>query len=287
MVGEYPVKIQITLTVPEAKRIIAKGIASKPEVKNALQHGNILLKGGTTVSALCEELTGHPLRIGGRITPKGTMNALHKKGGAHCLLINKSEAKNVDETVEDVTSILKKDDVIIVGANALDVHGSAAMMAAAPLGSHPGKAISGFMSQGTKVIVAVGLEKLIVGNIRDAVMACGRESIDRSFGSAIGLIPIFGEVVTELEAIELLANVKATMIGAGGILGAEGATTSVVEGPDDEVKRVFQIVSEIKGARTSGTSESLIECEAGCPQCARHLACIYREAGPRQGLDRD
>jgi hypothetical protein len=44
-------RTQITLTVAEAKRIIAKGIAGLPVVKAALETGNIFLKGGTTVSA--------------------------------------------------------------------------------------------------------------------------------------------------------------------------------------------------------------------------------------------
>jgi len=37
-------RIQITLTVHEAKRIIAKGIAELPAVKAALETGSIFLK---------------------------------------------------------------------------------------------------------------------------------------------------------------------------------------------------------------------------------------------------
>ncbi len=44
-------KAQITLTVNESKRLMAKAIISLPEVKDASEKGNILLKGGTTVSS--------------------------------------------------------------------------------------------------------------------------------------------------------------------------------------------------------------------------------------------
>lgn len=38
-------RIQVTLTVPEGKRLIAKGIAARTDVKKAFRHGKILLKG--------------------------------------------------------------------------------------------------------------------------------------------------------------------------------------------------------------------------------------------------
>ncbi|MFO7837050.1 MAG: hypothetical protein R6V83_10355 [Candidatus Thorarchaeota archaeon] len=269
-------KLQITLTVPEAKQIIAKAIAERADVKNALNNGQVLLKGGTTVSAISEELVGEKLRIGGRITSNGTKNALEKHNQSHSLLISQGKVRNADNKIEQITGDMQRSDVIITSANALDADGNAAMMAAAPLGHKAGKAISGFASQGCKVIVAVGLEKLIPGSIRQAVLSAGRESIDKALGSAVGLIPIIGEVFTEKEAVMSLADVKATVISSGGIYGAEGATTMVVSGQKEDVETIYQLVLEIKGTETSGTPESLIECRRGCPQCKRHLACVYK-----------
>lgn len=68
-------KVQIALTVNESKRLIAKAIISLPEVKNAFEKEKILLKGGTTVSAVAEELVGVPLRICGRISKRGTVSS--------------------------------------------------------------------------------------------------------------------------------------------------------------------------------------------------------------------
>ncbi len=268
--------IQITLTVPEAKRLIAKAIVRRIDVKKAMKSARVLLKGGTTISAVAEELIGIKLRIGGRVSPQGTMNALKRQDHPHCVLIDGDEITEIDKSITKVTGKLGADDLIIVSANAIDIHGNAAMMAAAPLGHYPGKALAGFSSQGSKVIVAVGLEKLIPGTIRDAILSSGRMRVDKSMGAAIGLIQLTGEIFTEKEAIESLADVKATVIGAGGIQGAEGSTTFVIEGDETEIDTVFDVVRDIKGASTSGTEESMEECEGGCPQCARHRACIYK-----------
>ena len=47
--------------------------------------------------------------------------------------------------------------------------------------------------------------------------------------------------------------------GKGGILGAEGATTMLIEGNKKEVEKVFKIISSIKGGGVSGIQESLSE----------------------------
>ncbi|MHA1977777.1 MAG: hypothetical protein ACW98F_15805 [Candidatus Hodarchaeales archaeon] len=270
-------KIQVTLTVSEAKYIIAKAIIERADVKNALQKGKVLLKGGTTVSVISEILTGQKLRIGGRISPRGTMNSLNRQDHPHCVLIENKITTDVDKTIEKVTSTLEKEDVIIVSGNALDIDGNVAMMAAAPLGHNPGKAIGGFSSQGSKVIIPIGLEKLIPGTISNAIQNSGRISVDKSMGAAIGLIPLIGEVVTEKEAISSLATVKTTVIAAGGIDGAEGSTTLIIDGSDDEAEKILGIILSIKGAKTSGLPKSLPECNGQCPQCKRHLACVYKE----------
>jgi hypothetical protein len=269
-------KVQVTLTVAEAKRIIAKGIAARSDVNHALKEGRILLKGGTTVSAVAHELVGTDLRIGGRITVRGTKNALKKYDQFHCMLITNGSPQGADKQIEDITADLSKNDIIITSANAFDSEGYAAMMAAAPLGYYPGRAMGGFSSQGCKVIIAVGFEKMIPGSVRDAILASGRESMDLAMGSAVGLIPLVGELFTEADAISTLRDVRCTVISMGGIEGAEGATTMVIDGPETEVIAILDLVVAIKGTETSGTPESLEECVRGCPQCRNHLACMYK-----------
>ena len=63
-------RIQITLTSQEGKRVIARGIKADPLVRKVRRAGKIVLKGGTTVSAISEELCGKPMKISGMITPQ-------------------------------------------------------------------------------------------------------------------------------------------------------------------------------------------------------------------------
>ncbi|MDP2948451.1 MAG: hypothetical protein Q8P22_02800, partial [Chloroflexota bacterium] len=75
-------KAQVALTVSEGKRLIARAISCLPEVREALACGLILLKGGSTVSAVAEELCDRSLRLSGRISPRGTVSARRKGTGA-------------------------------------------------------------------------------------------------------------------------------------------------------------------------------------------------------------
>jgi phage gpG-like protein len=272
------VKAQITLTSAEGKRLIAKAIAQLPEVRAALASGKILLKGGTTVSAVAEELVVTSMRISGRVTRRGAKTALTRGTAPHYLLIEGGEATDVEECLEDTLATMSGNDVAVIGANALDAYGNAALMAASRLGGGGGRLITGAMVEGVSIIIAVGLEKLIPGSVQEAVQAAGRKAVDFAMGAAVGLIPLMGRVITEAQALTILAPVKPTVIGRGGVHGAEGATTLVVEGTADDVRRTFSIVQGIKGTALSGDRETMTECHPGTPGCARHLGCIYLNA---------
>jgi hypothetical protein len=270
-------QVQFSLTVSEAKRLIAKAVVSLPEVRHALENGKIILKGGTTVSAVFEEMGGGPLRISGRISPRGAVTAKSASSEhAHSVLLEKGDVKNIDDTIIEVSRNLGRDDVVIISGNALDTQGNAAMMAGSAGGGNPGTAISAMLAQGAHIIIPIGLEKLIPGFVHEAVQAAGRDK-DLSYGMAVGLIPLVGRVITEKEAAEILFRVKCTVIGRGGIDGAEGATVMDADGDADEVEKLLRILDEIRGAGISGESGSLQECNGRGPRCKEHRSCIYRK----------
>lgn len=275
-------RAQVTVTVAEAKRLIARAIASMPEVSRAMETGQILLKGGTTVSAVAEELAGIPMRISGRISPQGTKTGTGGDSAPHSLLLEKGVPRNIDGAFADVVATMGAEDVAVTGANALDGSGRAALMAGAKLGGMAGRGLSGLMAQGCHIIIACGLEKLIPGSIDDAVRSAGIMGTAWSLGMSVGLIPLQGQVVTEKDALERLFEVKCTVIGAGGIAGAEGSTTMVVEGEPSEIEKAVQEVLSLRGAVTSGSQGSLAEeCEGGIVACKRHEVCAYKRAGKR------
>jgi hypothetical protein len=271
-------RAQITLTVSEAKRIIAKGIAQLHSVHKALISGRIFLKGGTTVSAVCEELTGKRLRISGRITRSGTKTAQISSEGFHCALIENAKLIDADESLEEIVAGLNAEDVGILGANAIDVYGNAAIFFGGPLGGPPGRIISGLIAEISEVIVAVGLEKLVPGSLPEIIRLTGRKNTDIAMGMAVGLVPIGKMIITEKDAIPLLADVKCSVIGKGGILGAEGGTTMIIDGSTGDVQKLMEIISSVKGSEVSGVPESLIECGPPHEKCQIHKACLYKKS---------
>ncbi len=269
-------KAMIALTVSEGKRLIAKAIVRTPEVQRALQGGKILLKGGTTVSAIAEELVGMPMLISGRISPRGFKATRIPCDAPHAMLIEGSRWRKVDDELQEVVPTLDENDVFVTGANLIDAHGGAAMAVGAPLGDRPGRILAGVQAQGVPVLVAAGLEKLIPGSVGEAVRAAGRKGVAFSTGMSVGLIPIFGRVITEVEAVRLLAPVQCQVVARGGLDGAEGGVGLAVWGEAPDVESIFRVALELKGATTSGADESLHECDSASTTCKGHQACIYR-----------
>ncbi len=275
-------RAQITLTVHEAKRIIAKGMARLPEIREALHHGRIFLKGGTTVSCVAEELVEATTRISGRITPKGAKTARDHTGGFQCALVEKGKLISVNDCLAESAAKLGGSDVFILGANAIDLHGNAALMYGAPLGGPPATVLAGLMGEIPNVFIAAGLEKLVPGSLADIVGRVGRRGVDLSMGMAVGLTPVSGRIISEDVAIPLLAKVTSTVIGRGGLFGAEGATTLLVEGETREVNTIFDIAESVKGSGVSGLPSSLEECSFPNERCSKHLACIYKKRGAKK-----
>lgn len=268
-------RAQLTITVNSSKWLIAKAIKRTPEVQKALKNGKIILKGGTTVSCVAEELLGIKLRISGRITKRGAVGSLKNIDLPHSVLIEKGKWENIDECFLERVLELGPEDVIIIGANAIDSEGNAAIMAGSPGGGNPGKAIAAIATEGAHVIIAAGLEKLIPGKISDIVKKARRKTCDFAMGMAVGLMPVYGRVITEVEALKIIADVEVTVIGRGGIDGAEGSTTVLVEGNEESIKTIIKEVFDANSKHISGDKESLKECNPGSPGCAYHLSCCY------------
>ena len=270
-------RVQVTLTCSEGKALIAKAAAKLPQVRECLAAHRLLLAGGTTVSALSEELGHGALRVSGRIDATGTRSALAVSAAAHNLLLEGGRATNVDESIQACVETLTRDDLIVVGANAIDTQGRAALAFAALGGGSRGHALHNAYMQGVPMLVLCGLDKLIP-DLGAAMARSGRTGVDQSMGAAIGLYNLFGPIVTEIKAFESLCGVEAVVIAGGGIAGGEGSRTYVLHGEEAAVQAAWELSLAVKRAPLSGTAESLPVCEGGCPHCARHLSCMYKRA---------
>jgi hypothetical protein len=271
-------KIQVTLTVEEGKEIIALGILKHPLLLNSIEKGKVVFKGGTTVSKITEKLLNLPLRISGRITTRGTVSSLKTLNSPHSILLHDGKWKNIDDTIADEIHGFSSNDLIICGANAFDFKGRAALMAGSPGGGNIGKSISSWYSEGASVIIPVGIEKMIPGDLDDIIKRSSRTGKSLSWGMAVGLIPLYGEIFTEVEAIKMLADVDCYVIGAGGLGEAQGSTTLEINGSTDELEKLINTLQDVKSRvlSISGDKESLVECAAICDNCSKHLSCGYK-----------
>lgn len=244
-------RIQITLTSSESKRLIAKGVKALPCIQNALQHHNIVLAGGTTNGFLVEELLGETIEKKSTYTV-GLIE--HGKTGVSAaedrippFVINKGKAECRDYHWKSCLPEIGPEDVFVKGGNAVDHTGLAAVLASDSMGGTIGAAWGPIMQRSVPLVVPIGLEKLIP-DVRAAVEFMTDGPIDESIGDKAGLMPLLGaKVVTEITALETLYNVKAKCIASGGINGSEGAVVLLVEGDDAEVKKVFSEITSLKG----------------------------------------
>ena len=169
------------------------------------------------------------------------------------------------------------EDLVVTGANAIDIHGHAAIMAGSYAGGQGLPSFQSLLIEGVPFLIAAGLEKLVPGSIMDLLPIVGRRKVDLSYGMSVGLIPIFGRVFTEVQALETLAKVKVWVIGKGGILGAEGSSTLLIEGPQTEILKIDSLYQEVKEAGLSPLPRNLIPCSRGNVSCKNHIGCLYKE----------
>ena len=248
-------KAQFTLTSAESKRLIAKAVAQMDIVKKALKNGIILIARGTTNAFVAEELLrllGEEFKkdgfSSGIVTPIGACGTREDVRQPEVAII-KGQVHRGMTISKEIIKKMDKDDVFIKGANALDPEGNAAIFFGHPTGVALGAVILAVMNRGINWIIPVGLEKLIPIPVRTAAKEAGINQIDYSMGIPVGLLPVTGTVINEVDAIRILCGAEAIPIGAGGIGGAEGAVTLIVKGTEKQVKKAIEILEKIKGEK--------------------------------------
>lgn len=270
-------QIQLTFTPSESKRLIAKAIAQLDEVKEAYENNTILIALGTTTGVVAEELLGENINresfAAGIILKKGTC-VVPSEDRSGNIIIKKGEVVDVDtsEVIEDFSS----SDMIIKGANAIDSEGTAGILLGSETGGTLTKVVAPAVARGAKIIIPVGLEKLIPGKIGDLRNFTGIDKVESSVGVPVGIGSMHGKIITEIEALEELANVKAIPIAKGGVSGGEGSTVIVVDGPEGEIDKIKKIADGVKG-------EESILFETYCKSCIRE-SCPY--SGKNSPLER-
>lgn len=268
---------QFTLCGSQGKRLIAQCIMGSGVLRPYRQSGRIILKGSSTVSCLTNLLCAEKMRLCGRISPRGMKGAASGSDGAHMLLYRGGTAENIDSRLDEILPTLRAEDLFITGANAIDSFGHAALLFGADGGGAYGKCMPFLQTSGVKVMILTSASKLIPGNLKKLIPRIDRERCSVSYGMSCGLLPIEGTIITEVEALQMFAQVKAAVFASGGHTGAENSTAIQIQGTQNEVKNVLELVKKIKEAPEEEwmTPGSEKECAYPCSGCAKHRGCIY------------
>jgi len=247
MIRQYP------LTPAAGKRLIAKALAVHPWVTETLRTGRLVIVAGTTNSYAAEEILKQIGQAVGFVSrhffrgvtlPPSVIAARAGRppdtsGFPGDVVIDKgvwARAKTIFEVIDQ----LGPDDLILKGANALDVSGHAGGFIDHPDGGPTGAILPAVLGRHTKMLIPVGLEKRVPGSLLDLSHAL--TSPDNK-GLRMCLLP--GTVFTEMDAIALVTKARATLVGAGGVAGAEGTIWLAVEGNDEQLAQVDALMRKV------------------------------------------
>jgi hypothetical protein len=240
---------QIVLTVSESKRLVAKGVAQMPIVKDALKNGIVIITKGTTCTYVAEEILGkkipHGAFILGRTYPeKGGKRLADAESIGEVVLVKGKHRK--DLSLGEAVRMLRPGDVVIKGANALDYDNKlAAGIVGSSDGGTTGKILPYVGSRKAHLVIPVGLEKQVAGSVIDIVKKM-QEPVE-GLNDVYSMFLFTGHIVTELEALKLLADVSVFQAAAGGIGGAEGSVRLICRGPRQQVLNALNLAQKIQG----------------------------------------
>jgi hypothetical protein len=238
----------IVLTPAESRRLLAKAVATAPEVKGAFKNGRLAILSGGTTSFVLEELTWEKLevpRFSMGMCADGVLTSSLPEGrvNGRCFV----EGQMVDTPYPEFVKTMGRGDAIVKGANAVDATGTIGVLLSNENGGAVGSFFGPMSARGVPIISPVGLEKT-VWSVPEAAQGWGQATLDYAMGIKVGYAVVSNAlVVTEIQALALLAGVKARIVGSGGIEGNEGAVILLVEGMPDRMDRALELVQSVKG----------------------------------------
>lgn len=238
----------IVLNPAESKRLLAKTVAGLPEVQYAYRNGRLSVSTCSTSALVLEELTGEkvtPYRYCIGMVAGGMLTTSVKEDREVARFFIKGERVTMDAI--PFYDGYGPGDLVVKGANAVDPMGNVGVLASNSQSGTIGALISFVAVRGLPIIFPVGLEKLIA-SVPEAANGWGQLTLHKSMGERVWLYPVTsGLVITEIQALGLLAGVKARHVASGGIGGSEGAVVLLLEGYEESIEKAWEIVSSVKG----------------------------------------
>lgn len=247
--AEQIAQAHAVFTVAESKRLIAKAVAKMPVVENALKNGMVVVCKGTTNTYVAEELLGRRIPHGafviGNITPQKGGKEVPKVESVPEVVLVKGQHRP-DLTLDAALKQLAPGDVVIKGGNALDyANKTVGVWTGSATGGTAGKIMPLIAERKAHLVIPIGLEKLVAEKVTN-IAAKTVESVNK-LTEVPRMRVLRGEIVTEIEALKILAEVEAFQASAGGVGGAEGAVWLVWRGPRENVEKARAIAASVQG----------------------------------------
>jgi hypothetical protein len=223
-------------------------------VSDALKNETVVIVAGTTNGYVAEEVLktlgifagfsrkrffrGITLPSGLAVTSEGRLTDESEFPGD--VVITKGEWRK-GKTIVDVIDELKEGDVILKGANAVDLQRKqAAVLIGHPKAGTIAVALQAVLGRRTRLIIPVGLEKRV-----NSDLFCLSEKVNLPITDGFRLFPVPGQVFTEIEAVHLLTGATAELIAGGGVCGAEGSCWLAVSGTKEQEEAAEKLLASV------------------------------------------
>lgn len=235
----------VVLSPGASRRLIGRGVAALSQVQQALGDGLVVVTLGTTNAYVAEELLGRGIEkerfCAGFIGD--TLTWVPPDLQAKPLVLRRGQA--VEVSADEVLGEMKAGDVLIKGANVLDPEGVCGVFMASPTGGTVGKLAIPALARGVETVIPISCAKSIHGYVTDLAQQVGIGKVKKATGFAVGLYPLVGTVVTEVEAVETLHGVRAEHVASGGIGPGTGTVTLLLVGDEAKVEQAFAEISHL------------------------------------------
>lgn len=247
---------QFVLTPAAGKRLIAKALVADPAIQMAIKSGTIAIIAGTTNGYVAEEILASIGQAEGFSKrrffrgiilppwrPTTEIGMLPDQSGfpGDVIIVNGIWQKG--KTIFDVVDDLKEGDVILKGANAVDLaRRQAAIFIGHPKAGTIGTALQAVVGRRVRLILPVGLEKRVSGDLNELAVR-----LNAPGAKGPRLLPVPGEVFAEIDAIKLLTGAEAELVAAGGVGGAEGSIWLAVSGSEEQMQAAEKLLKAVAG----------------------------------------
>jgi len=239
--------IQFSLTPAGGKRLIALGLKQNAELLEALQSHTVAIVAGTTNGYIARELlslvgeegfTGsHFFRgiVSGRPVPSD----LPPMEG-DVIIENGKWIRG--KTIQEAAPAMKAGDIILKGANAVDLKtAEAAVLIGHPEGGTLASIWQASVGRRVRIIVPVGVEKRVDGPISELCALC---NAPEAAGVRLAAAP--GKAYTEMDAVRELSGAEVRLIAAGGVCGYEGIAWFQCTGTEEQLEKARQYIQMVK-----------------------------------------